>query len=32
MRFTEALNYSITVSAGDRVILDSVYYWADGPP
>lgn len=32
MRFTEALNYSGTGTNGDRVILDSVFYWADGPP
>ena len=32
MRFTEALNYTSTSLGGDRVIFDSTYYWADGPP
>ena len=32
MRFTEALNYTSSVAGGDRVIFDSSYYWADGPP
>ena len=32
MRFTESLNYTSVASGGDRVIFDSTYYWADGPP